>query len=200
MATRRRRAGSRSSRARRKASLIGGRRLAPVSYALIALCGGDTLGAVQALAATVSEQCDILAPVDYENDCVGTSLELARALDGRLWGVRLATPDTMVDQSVITQMGAFRPTGVSPQLVWNVRNALDAEGFGDVKIVASGGFDAARIRAFEEEGAPVDAYAVGPELHDGRYEFLADIVKADGKRQARAGREERPNPKLVKVS
>ncbi|HTR77675.1 MAG TPA: hypothetical protein VMH39_06180, partial [Gemmatimonadaceae bacterium] len=107
---------------------------------------------------------------------------------------------TMVDQSVISQMGAFRPTGVNPQLIWNVRNALDAEGFGEVKIVASGGFDAVRIRAFEEEGAPVDAYAIGPELHEGRYDFVADIVKVDGKRQARAGREERTNPRLVKVS
>ena len=90
-----------------------------------------------------------------------TSLAVARALEDRLWGVRLDTSEFMVDRSVIPQMGAFRPTGVNPPLVWNVRNALDAEGFGDVKIVVSGGFDVARIRAFEEDGVPVDAYGVG---------------------------------------
>ena len=63
--------------------------------------------------------------------------------------------ETMVDRSVVSQMGGFPPTGVNAQLVWNVRNALDAEGFGAVKIIVSGGFDAARIHAFEEEGVPV---------------------------------------------
>ena len=46
----------------------------------------------------------------------------------RLWGVRLDTAETMVDKSVVPQMGAFKPTGVNPALVWNVRNALDARG------------------------------------------------------------------------
>src|SRR5207245_1724073 len=102
----------------------------------------------------------LIALVDYDNDSVKTSLDVARALDGRLWGVRLDTAENMVDKSVMSQMGPFRPTGVSPQLVWNVRNALDDEGFGDVKIVVSGGFDAERIHEFEENGVPVDAYGV----------------------------------------
>jgi hypothetical protein len=37
-----------------------------------------------------------------------------------------------------------------------VRNALDAEGFGDVKIVASGGYDLGRGGAFEWVGVRVD--------------------------------------------
>ena len=75
-----------------------------------------------------------------------------------------------------------------PTLVWNVRNALDAEGFGDVKIVASGGFDAPRILAFEEDGVPVDAYGVGAALFDGRFDFTADIVQVNGKPESKAGR------------
>ena len=105
----------------------------------------------------------------------------------------------MVDRSVIPQMGAFRPTGVNPPLVWNVRNALDAEGFGDVKIVVSGGFDLARIRAFEEDGVPVDAYGVGASAHEGRWDFTADVVQLDGRPQAKAGRELRTNAKLERV-
>ena len=43
----------------------------------------------------------------------------------RLFGVRLDTSETLVDQSIVPQMGLFKPTGVNPQLVWNVRRALD---------------------------------------------------------------------------
>jgi nicotinate phosphoribosyltransferase len=84
-------------------------------------------------------------------------------------------------------------------LVWNVRNALDAEGFGDVKIVASGGFDVPRIRAFEEDGVPVDAYGVGASVVDGRWDFTGDVVRLDGAPQAKAGREYRPNGRMEKV-
>jgi nicotinate phosphoribosyltransferase len=97
-------------------------------------------------------------------------------------------------------MGAFRPTGVNPQLVWNVRNALDAEGFGEVKIVVSGGLNAARVRAFEEEKAPVDVYAIGNAIiHDGKFDFTGDIVMVDASPQAKVGRELRANPKLDRV-
>jgi nicotinate phosphoribosyltransferase len=105
----------------------------------------------------------------------------------------------MVDKSVIAQMGTYPPTGVNPALVWNVRNALDAEGFGEVKIVASGGFSVQRIRAFEEDGVPVDAYGVGASVQDGRWDFTADVVRRDGQPQAKAGRELRPNARLEKV-
>jgi nicotinate phosphoribosyltransferase len=130
---------------------------------------------------------------------VATSLAVARALEGRLWGVRLDTAEFMVDRSVQPLMGSFRPTGVNPALVWNVRNALDADGFGEVKIVASGGFDVARVRAFEEDGVPVDAYGVGASVQDGRWDFTADVVRLDGAPQAKAGREFRANAKLEKV-
>jgi len=137
--------------------------------------------------------------VDYDNDCVKTSLDVARALEGRLWGVRLDTAEFMVDKSVIPQMGDFKPTGVNASLVWNVRNALDAEGFGDVKIVVSGGFDVPRIQAFEEEGVPVDAYGIGAALYEGLFDFTADIVQVNGKAEGKVGRRLRANPRLERV-
>src|SRR5207248_3689829 len=180
-------------------SLFGGRGIGTVPHALIDAYGGNTARATQAFAAHV-EGVDLIALVDYENDCVRTSLEVARALEGKLWGVRLDTSENLVDKSVIPLMGTFRPTGVNPQLVWNVRNALDAAGFGEVKIVVSGGLNAARVRAFEEEKAPVDVYAVGTSIvHDGRFDFTGDVVMVDGAPQAKAGRELRPNPKLDRV-
>jgi len=182
-----------------QAALYNGKTMCVVPHAMIAMSGGNTTRAARQFAETFAEANDIVVSVSYQNDCVRTSLEVARALEGRLWGVRVDTSENLVDKSVVPHMGTFRPTGVSPQLVWNVRNALDAEGFGDVKIVVSGGFDAARIHEFEEEGVPVDAYGVGAALHGGRFDFTADVVQVDGKPQSRSGREVRPNAKLERV-
>jgi nicotinate phosphoribosyltransferase len=170
-----------------------------IPHALIAAYGGDTVAATLAVAAVTPPEVPLIALVDYENDSVKTSLAVARALEGRLWGVRLDTAEYMVDRSVVPLMGSFRPTGVNAALVWAVRNALDAEGFGDVKIVASGGFDVPRIRAFEEDGVPVDAYGVGASIMEGRWDFTADVVRLDGQPQAKAGREFRVNTRLEKV-
>lgn len=179
-------------------AFFGGKSVGTIPHALVAAYGGDTVKATRRFAETI-EGVDVIALVDYDNDCVKTSLDVARALEGRLWGVRLDTAEYLVDKSVIPQMGDFRPTGVNAPLVWNVRNALDAEGFGDVKIVVSGGFDVARIQAFEEEGVPVDAYGVGAALYDGQFDFTADIVQVNGKAEGKVGRRARANPRLERV-
>ena len=116
-----------------------------------------------------------------------------------LYGVRLDTAETLVDASIVPQMGTFKPTGVNPQLVRNVRAALDGEGFDRVKIVVSGGFNVEKIRQFEEEGVPVDMYGVGSSLFQGRFDFTADVVQVDGKPCAKVGRKFRPNPRLERV-
>ncbi|MDQ2666010.1 MAG: quinolinate phosphoribosyl transferase [Gemmatimonadota bacterium] len=179
---------------------FGGRKgVGTIPHALIAAYDGDTVAAAAAVASVLPADVPLVVLVDYENDSVATSLAVARALDGRLWGVRLDTSEYMVDRSVVPQMGSFTPTGVNAALVWNVRNALDAEGFGDVKIVVSGGFNVSRIRAFEDDGVPVDAYGVGASIHNGRWDFTADVVRVNGAQQAKAGREPRPNARLEKV-
>lgn len=170
-----------------------------IPHALIAAFGGDTVAATKHLAKQLDESIPLLALVDYENDVARTAVEVARALGDRLWGVRLDTSEQMVDRSLLSQLGEFRPTGVNPQLVWNVRNALDAEGFGDVQIVVSGGFDAARVQDFADEAAPVDAYGIGSAAYGGQFHFTADVVVVDGKPQARVGRRLRENPKLERV-
>lgn len=180
-------------------SLMNGRMVVTVPHSLIAAFGGNTVAATKALASQVGDDVHLLALVDYDNDVVGSSVEVARALGERLWAVRLDTSEHMVDRSLLGQLGDFRPTGVNPQLVWNVRNALDAEGFGDVQIVVSGGFDAARVQEFEDEGAPVDAYGIGAAAYRGTFDFTADIVTVGGRAQARAGRKVRENPKLERV-
>src|SRR5688572_30530692 len=138
--------------------------------------------------------------VDFENDSVRTALEVADALGDDLWGVRLDTSDTLVDRSLYDEMGRFRPTGVNARLVENVRAALDGAGHGHVRIAVSGGFTAERIRAFEADGIPVDAYGVGSSLIRGANDFTADVVRVDGRPCAKVGREYRPNPRLTPVS
>ena len=101
---------------------------------------------------------------------------------------------------VLPQMGRFKPTGVNPKLVHNVRDALDREGFGHVKIVVSGGFTVDKIRQFESEGVPVDGYGVGSSLFQGRFDFTADVVRVDGRAWAKVGRGVRPNPRLGRVT
>jgi nicotinate phosphoribosyltransferase len=183
-----------------QASWWGSAGIGTAPHALIAAYGGSTVRATQKYAEYVSDSVQIVALVDYENDCVRTSVEVAKALGDRLWGVRLDTSELMVDRSIVPLLGSFEPTGVNPQLVWNVRKALDRAGHESVKIVVSGGFTAEKIRQFEEEGVPVDAYGVGSSLFRGRYDFTADIVLVGGMIQAKAGREYRPNPRLERVS
>src|SRR5262249_10859486 len=144
-----------------QASWWGGRGIGTVPHGLIAAYGGDTVKAATIYANRFHEEMNITVLVDFDNDSVNTALAAAEALGPKLWGVRLDTSETLVDRSLFDEMGSFRPTGVNPQLVENVRHALDAAGHQEVKIVASGGFDAARINEFEAAGVPVDAYGVG---------------------------------------
>jgi nicotinate phosphoribosyltransferase len=145
------------------------------------------------------EDLNVTVLVDFENNSLKTALEVARALGPRLWGVRLDTSESLADRSLWEEMGDFRPTGVNERLVWKVREALDENGFERVKIVASGGFDAEKIRAFEERGVPVDSYGVGSALIRGENDFTADIVLTDGLPAAKVGRRFRPSERLERV-
>jgi nicotinate phosphoribosyltransferase len=142
---------------------------------------------------------NVVVLVDFENDSVKTSLEVARALGDRLWGVRLDTSRTLVDRSLWGEMGDFDPRGVNERLVRKVRDALDEAGFERVRIVVSGGFDAERISEFEDRGVPVDSYGVGSALIRGENDFTADIVLTDGLPSAKVGRWYRPNPRVEPV-
>jgi nicotinate phosphoribosyltransferase len=182
-----------------QASWWGGRGMGTVPHALIAAYGGDTVKAAQRFAARFYGQMNITVLVDFDNNSVSTALAVAEALGPKLWGVRLDTSELLVDRSLLDEMGDFKPTGVNPRLVEKVRTALDDHGFRDVKIVASGGFDAARIAHFEELGVPVDAYGVGSSLIRGENDFTADVVLVDGRPCAKVGRRYRPNERLELV-
>lgn len=137
-----------------------------------------------------------------------------------LYGVRCDTAGELRDVSVEPTGDPARDLGVVPQLVSRLRAALDnlhthgevapeaAEQarryFRDIKIVASGGFDAERIARFTRENVPVDVYGVGSFLMGGqRTDFTADVVRVriDGRwlDMAKVGRKAIPNPDLEPV-
>jgi nicotinate phosphoribosyltransferase len=183
-----------------QASWWGGTGIGTVPHALIAAYGGDTVAAAKHFADWASEDMNITVLVDFENDSVRTALEVGQALGSRLWGVRLDTSEALVDRSLWDELGDFKPTGVNPRLVQNVRDALDGAGFAHVKIVVSGGFTAAKISDFELNDVPVDAYGVGSSLIRGSNDFTADIVVADGRPAAKVGRRLRPSSRLELVT
>jgi nicotinate phosphoribosyltransferase len=182
-----------------QASWWGGRGVGTVPHALIAAYGGDTVLAATKFADWVPADMHVTVLVDFANNSVETALDVARALGPRLWGVRLDTSESLVDASLLEEMGDFKPTGVNERLVRKVRAALDVNGFEHVRIVCSGGFDVAKIEAFERAGVPVDAYGIGSSLIRGSNDFTADVVVTDGRPSAKVGRRHRPNPRLELV-
>jgi len=158
-----------------QASWWGGVGVGTIPHSLIAAYGGDTVLAARRFADWAPDDVNITVLADFDNDSVETALRVAH------------------------ELGDFRPTGVNARLVQKVRDALDREGFTSVRIVVSGGFDLDKIRAFERDGVPVDAYGVGSSLIRGANDFTADVVLLDGKPSAKVGRRFRPNSRLEAV-
>jgi nicotinate phosphoribosyltransferase len=212
-----------------------------VAHAAIACFFGDTAEAMLAFCATRPPQIPRIALVDFNNDSVGDSLATLDAMFARyralmdagdtaearkyvLYGIRLDTGASVRDVSVLPLGDPSLDLGVTPRLVFNVRQALDiawqrwtdlpatwqarAQDFcRQVKIVVSGGFNPEKIRRFEKLGVPVDIYAVGSSLFDNHAEtvtdFTADVVrvKIDGVwcDMAKVGRRPCENPEMAPV-
>jgi nicotinate phosphoribosyltransferase len=182
-----------------QASWWGGRGVGTIPHSLIATYGGDTVAAARAFAARYAREMNVTVLVDFINDSARTAVEVADALGDELWGVRLDTSEGLVDRSLQGEPDAAQQRGVTIKLAEKVRAALDTAGHERVRILASGGFDAEKIARFEQAGAPVDAYGVGSSLLRGHNDFTADIVNVEGRAIAKAGRSERPNPRLERV-
>jgi len=168
-----------------------------IPHGLIAAYEGSTVRASLAFDAHMDRNIPRIALVDFENDSVRTSLEVARALGRKLMAVRLDTARDMRDLSV--NSSAKSSLGVSPDLVRNVRRALDREGFSYVKIVVSCGFNEEKIRKFNRLKVPYDYVGVGSACVQLRRDFTADVVKVNGKDCAKVGRRFNPNPRLKEV-
>lgn len=182
------------------AAWYGEQGIGTIPHSLIASYGGDTPLATEKFHKYVPK-VNAVSLVDFDNDCVKTTLETARRLKDELWAVRLDNAEDLVDKSLESEKGLKDEDkyGVTPLLVEKVRKALDKEGFSHVKIIVSGGFKPEKIARFEKLGVPVDIYAVGSWILSGRFDFTADAVRLNGKNLAKVGREYRPNPRLERV-
>lgn len=179
----------------------GKKGMGTMPHALIQLFNGDIVAATKAYYETFPDD-ELVALVDYNNDVITDSLQVARVFKEELKGVRIDTSRTMIDRYFLRNqhlLGSFDPRGVNAELIFALRKALDDEGFNHVKIVVSGGFNEDRILEFEKRGVPVDMYGVGSSLLKISIGFTGDNVILNGKPQAKAGRRFRPNPRLEKV-
>jgi nicotinate phosphoribosyltransferase len=211
-----------------------------IAHAALACFFGDTAEAMCAFAHTLPPEVPRIALVDFNNDSVGDALDTLRRMFARyrelvdsdeeaearkylLYGVRLDTSNALRDVNVPPLGDTTLDLGVTPRLVFTVRQALDnawnswslpriwheraREYCRQVKLVVSGGFNPEKIRRFEQLEVPVDIYGVGSSLFGNSgpmvTDYTADVVrvKMNGEwvRMAKVGREPCDNPDLEQV-
>ncbi len=89
------------------------------------------------------------------------------------------------------ELGYLIGTGVSAAAIWKTREALNAAGFPNVKIVASSGFGVEKCSVMADAKAPIDVVGTGsfiPESWSETY-ATADIVAYNGVPRVKIGRE-----------
>ncbi|MBI4301556.1 MAG: nicotinate phosphoribosyltransferase [Chloroflexi bacterium] len=156
-------------------------------HALIIVMG-DTVTATMAFDKHMPTEAVRVSLVDTFKDEAEESLNVAQALGGRLYGVRLDTP---------SERGR-----VTADLVKEVRARLDQAGFPEVKIFVSGGFDPERIAAFVSNKVPVDSFGVGAYISGASpIDFTGDLHEVEGRAVAKRGRIPgiTPNPRLERI-
>lgn len=124
--------------------------------------------------------------VDTFKDEAEETLRVARALGKKLSAIRLDTP---------AERG-----GVTPALVREVRARLDQAGFGEVRIVASGGLDPEKISILA--GAGADIFGVGSYISRApAVDMTMDLKEIRGEAIAKRGRIPglTDNPRLVRM-
>lgn len=177
----------------------GGQGLGTMPHALIQLCDGDICKAADFYLKTFPNE-KVTALIDYHNNVVHDSVMIARHLKEKLRAVRVDTSKSLIDHYFDDKdTSSFDPHGVCKELIFALREALDKEGFNYVKIIVSSGFTAEKIRDFEQNKVPVDIYGVGTSLVKVQVGFTGDLVRLNGKDQAKEGRRDIPSKRLEKV-
>lgn len=187
----------------------GAEGLGTMPHALIASYRGSTSEAALAFDRHIDPNVNRVVLVDWENDCIGTTIKVVGdfyrhftgkefvpgttdpspvigAGKGKIWGVRFDTSGNMRDKSVAPR--DEHSLGVCPELVWRARRRFDSLGLTNLKIMVSGGFDSEKIALFEKLGVPVDIYGVGSKLLKKKVDVTADIVEVAGEPCAKVGR------------
>ena len=178
----------------------GGKGMGTMPHALIQICGGDVCKAADIYLKSFPND-KVTALIDYHNNVIRDSLLLAKHLKGKLGAVRVDTSKALIDHYFDDKdTSGFDPHGVCKELIFALRDALDKEGFNDVKIVVSSGFDKNKIKEWRSLNVPVNMYGVGTSLvNNMTVGYTGDLVILDGKSEAKEGRSDYPSTRLEKV-
>ena len=123
-------------------ALLGVKGGGTIPHAAIACFLGDTVKTTMAFAKFIDPAIPRVALVDFDNDCVNTSKNVAQSLFReyiacvrrgndeeakrfKLFGVRLDTSSALIDKSLVPMGEKREDYGVNPRLVHAVRNGLD---------------------------------------------------------------------------
>lgn len=150
---------------------IGQEPLGTIPHALI-LIMGSTVKATKAFDEIIERKVKRIALIDTFHDEKFEALHVSKALGSRLYGIRLDTPSS--------RRGSFK------KIIEEVRWELDIRGYGDVKIVVSGGLDENDIL---ELNHIVDVYGIGTSISSAKvFDFALDIVEIENKKIAKRGK------------
>lgn len=180
----------------------GEKGIGTMPHALIVMHQMDLIAAAKAYHETFKED-KLTVLVDSNNDVITDSLKVARYFKDELYGVRIDTSASLIDEYFVRENitdPTIEKNGVNVTLVKALRDALDHEGFQHVKIVVSSGFDAEKVAKFTACQAPVDTYGVGGSLIKCTRSFTGDVVNINGIPMAKVGRHEIASSRLKEVT
>ncbi len=156
---------------RKSAEELGQKPVGTIPHSLVLLVG-DTVKATQFFDEVVESKVGRVALIDTLGDEKFEALRVAKALDKKLFAVRIDTPASR--------------RGDIMELLKEVRWELDLQGFKKVKIFVSGGITEEKIALLN---SIADAFGVGTYISNAPViDFSLDIVEIDSKPLAKKGK------------
>ncbi|WP_027333964.1 nicotinate phosphoribosyltransferase [Mycoplasma elephantis] len=174
-------------------ALHNGLAVGTIPHILIQGFNGDIIETLKAYKEIIKEP--LTALVDFNNNVIDDSLKALKTFGKELVALRIDTAQNVRDKMFTNNEDEY---GVTPNQVKRLRKALDENDGKHVKIVVSSGFNANKIKMFEEQKTPVDVYGVGASILKININFSADAVKLNGSEIAKFGRGYSYNPRLIK--
>ncbi|MBC7195820.1 MAG: nicotinate phosphoribosyltransferase [Deferribacterales bacterium] len=151
--------------------LIGKKASGTIPHALI-LQIGDTTETMKLFNMYIDKKVPRIALIDTFNDEKFETLNVAKALQNDLSGIRLDTP------------GSRR--GDLKKIAQEIRWELDIRGFEHVKLFASGGLDEKKLSELSDI---IDGFGVGTTISNAKVmDFSMDIVEIDNKPFSKKGK------------
>ncbi len=163
-----------------------------------------TIEAAKAFDKYIAPKVKRVVLIDTFNKEITDTKAVAKELGDRLYGVRIDTCGESLGEGCVEGSEKHVNTkGVTTELAYKVREALEEIGRSDVKIVCSSGFASEeKCKKFvewekENNKKTFDTLGIGQVFHSRA--ATADIIEIEGEKISKKGREYKPNDKLRKV-